>query len=175
MRGEPVIVRVFGGKGLKRRVWGVGNGVVYITNDEQLYRQDAGKVAIKPIGFPKEDVFTGTEHQSLDEKSIDWSRLVRWQAKPSSMENPASPSTDSKDISYGSQQEFCFEISSYEKVECRSVTQSSMFSVESEAREATLVSDSTKTFDVRHARRFSKSVKGSNKARISNGSELTLF
>jgi len=76
MRGEAVIVRTFGGKGLKRRVWDVGQTVVYVTDDEQFERLTAGKRAIKPIGFPKEDVFRGTENQPID--SIDWSSLVPW-------------------------------------------------------------------------------------------------
>lgn len=47
MRGETVIVRAFKGVPLARRVWDIGERVVYITNEEGL----------TPIGFPKEDVF----------------------------------------------------------------------------------------------------------------------
>src|SRR5438067_11717073 len=76
MQGEPVIVRVFGGKGLKRRVWSVGDSVVYITDNEQYDRLAAGKLAKEPIGFPKEDVFAGTEYQTVDDEFFDWSQLA---------------------------------------------------------------------------------------------------
>lgn len=58
MRGEYVIVRAYRGKPLIRRVWDVGENVVYITNDQQLklLMKGAGN-AVGPIGFPKEDVF----------------------------------------------------------------------------------------------------------------------
>jgi hypothetical protein len=77
MRGDTVIVRAFGGKALKRRVWDVGDAVVYITNDEQFERLVAGKLAVEPIGFPKEDVFRVTENESSDD-TIDWARLAPW-------------------------------------------------------------------------------------------------
>jgi len=77
MRGDIVIVRAFGGKALKRRVWDVGDTVVYITNDEQFERLVAGKRAVEPVGFPKEDVFKDTENESSDD-TVDWARLAPW-------------------------------------------------------------------------------------------------
>lgn len=77
MRGDIVIVRAFGGKALKRRVWDVGDTVVYITNDEQFERLVAGKHALEPVGFPKEDVFRDTENGSSDD-AVDWARLAPW-------------------------------------------------------------------------------------------------
>jgi hypothetical protein len=79
MRGDVVLVRAFGGKALKRRVWDVGESVVYVTNDEQFEKLIAGKRAIEPIGFPKEDVFNDAETESSGDE-IDWALLVRWQA-----------------------------------------------------------------------------------------------
>ena len=79
MRGENVIVRAFGGRPLKRRVWDVGDTVVYITDDEQFAKLSAGRHAVEPIGFPKEDVFKDTVNESTFD-SIDWSRLVPWGA-----------------------------------------------------------------------------------------------
>jgi hypothetical protein len=79
MRGDTVIVRAFGGKALRRRVWSTGDGLVYITNNEQFDRLVAGKPAFEPIGFPEEDVFKDTANES-SEDSIDWSRLQPWGA-----------------------------------------------------------------------------------------------
>ena len=79
MRGDVVLVRSFGGKALKRRVWDVGDSVVFVTNDEQFERLVAGKQAIEPVGFPKEDVFRDTVNESGN-GSVDWSQLVPWES-----------------------------------------------------------------------------------------------
>lgn len=57
MRGDFVIVRAYGEIPLIRRVWDENDKVVFITNDEQIELLLAGKNAIQPIGFPREDVF----------------------------------------------------------------------------------------------------------------------
>ena len=57
MRGENIIVRAFKDEPLARRVWGVGERVIYITDDEGLRRLSSGRSTPPPIGFPKEDVF----------------------------------------------------------------------------------------------------------------------
>jgi hypothetical protein len=80
MRGEFVLVRAFGGKPLKRRVWDVGVGVVYITSDEQFQNLISGKRAVTPIGFPAEDVFTDLKSHFPDDSKIDWSKLIPWRA-----------------------------------------------------------------------------------------------
>jgi hypothetical protein len=77
MRGDTVIVRAYGGKALLRRVWDVGERVVYVTNDEEFDKLAAGRPAIEPIGFPKEDVFRVSETQSRG-PNLDWSRLEMW-------------------------------------------------------------------------------------------------
>jgi len=79
MRGEYVIVRAYGGRPLIRRVWDVGEKVVYITNDQQLKLliEGAGN-AIGPIGFPKEDVFRyDREIVELlnDKQNFTWDKL----------------------------------------------------------------------------------------------------
>jgi hypothetical protein len=79
MRGETVIVRAFGDRPLKRKVWEVGDAVVYVTNDEEFDKLSAGIAAQEPIGFPKEDVFRDTESESFND-SVDWSQLVPWQS-----------------------------------------------------------------------------------------------
>ena len=77
MRGDVVLVRTFGGKAVKRRVWDVGHSVVYVTNDEQFAKLTAGKSAVEPIGFPKEDVFKVTDNESSAD-TVDWARLAPW-------------------------------------------------------------------------------------------------
>jgi hypothetical protein len=77
MRGDVVLVRTFSGRAVKRRVWDVGDTVVYVTNDEQFERLAAGKRAVEPIGFPKEDVFKDTANESGDD-TVDWARLAPW-------------------------------------------------------------------------------------------------
>ena len=57
MRGESIIVRAFGGAPLARKVWDVGERVVYITDEQGLKRLTSGRDAPPPLGFPKEDVF----------------------------------------------------------------------------------------------------------------------
>ena len=79
MRGDIVLVRTFSGKPLKRRVWDVGESVVFVTDDEQFERLVAGKKAIEPLGFPKEDVFRSTANESGN-GSVDWSLLVPWES-----------------------------------------------------------------------------------------------
>ncbi len=84
MRGDLVIIRVFGGKPEIRRVWDENEKVVYITNDVNLSLLLAGKSALEPIGFPKEDVFKYDEVLAESMESLycdgkwDWNNLVRW-------------------------------------------------------------------------------------------------
>jgi len=80
MRGDIVMVRAYGGKALLRRVWDVGERVVYVTNDKEFDKLAAGEPAVEPIGFPKEDVFCVSEpHFSVT--NPEWSRLEMWSAK----------------------------------------------------------------------------------------------
>jgi hypothetical protein len=57
MKGASVLVRAFGGVPLARKVWGEGQRVIYITDDEGFKRLAAGRAIVSPVGFPKEDVF----------------------------------------------------------------------------------------------------------------------
>lgn len=78
MRGELVIVRAFGDKPLKRRIWAVDDNVVFVTNEEEFYKLTVGIPALEPIGFPKEDIFKHTENESWGH-AVDWSCLVPWE------------------------------------------------------------------------------------------------
>jgi hypothetical protein len=88
MRGDVVMVRTFGGKPLKRRVWEVAEGVAYLANDKQYERLAAGKPAFGPIGFPLEDVF-GSTAQDLSE-SLNWSDAIPWQSLDPEIKRPIS-------------------------------------------------------------------------------------
>jgi hypothetical protein len=78
-RGELVLVRTFDGTPVERRVWSVGDAVVYVANDEEFGKLAAGKPALSPIGFPKEDVFCRPANKSTY-RNVDWSRLQPWEA-----------------------------------------------------------------------------------------------
>ncbi len=78
MHGETVVVRAFGGVPLIRKVWEVGEDVVYLVSDNHynlLTKEDPR--AIGPIGFPKEDVFLyEPEIVKLNKKTIPrWEKL----------------------------------------------------------------------------------------------------
>lgn len=82
MRGDLVIVRSYGNVPLIRRVWDEDDCAVYITNDEQLQLLIEVKEALKPIGFPREDVFKydpklASSMDGLFKKGKwDWNKLV---------------------------------------------------------------------------------------------------
>lgn len=55
-RGDRVLARDYRGRELERRVWAVGDAVVYLCS-EKLYANLIGGLANGwPIGFPKRDV-----------------------------------------------------------------------------------------------------------------------
>lgn len=57
MRGQTVIVRAFRGVPLARKIWDVGERVIYLTNEEGLEKLTSGRSAPPPLGFPVEDIF----------------------------------------------------------------------------------------------------------------------
>ncbi len=79
MRGDVVIVRVFGDKPEVRRVWDSNDKLVYITDDSKFKLLSEGNCDIKPIGFPREDVFEFNKDlgKPTDGK-LDWSKLVHY-------------------------------------------------------------------------------------------------
>jgi hypothetical protein len=79
LRGEIVIVRTFGGKPVECRVWDVGDTLVYVTNDEEFEKLIAGKAALAPIGFPKEDIFCRPA-SNFHGKRLHWSQLIPWRS-----------------------------------------------------------------------------------------------
>jgi len=77
-RGDVVVVRAFGGRALRRRLWDCGDRLVYVANEEEFEKLASGKHAFDPIGFPKEDVFLPGKTDSRQEP-MDWSKLVRFE------------------------------------------------------------------------------------------------
>ena len=77
LRGDVVLVRTFGGKAVKLRVWSVNHSRVFITNDEEYEKLVAGKTALDPIAFPGEDIFCVPATLSVEEP-LDWSQLLPW-------------------------------------------------------------------------------------------------
>lgn len=80
MRGDIVIVRAHGGEQLIRRVWEVNGDVVYITNEEQLKRHEAGLPMLWPVGFPREDIFLFSSKADKGSK-VDWENLTPFQGQ----------------------------------------------------------------------------------------------
>jgi hypothetical protein len=78
MRGETVIVRAFGGKPLIKKVWSLGARVIYLIDAEELEKLLAGREALSPIGFPKEDVFRYDPELARDLEGVVWSELSNW-------------------------------------------------------------------------------------------------
>jgi hypothetical protein len=76
MKGDTVIVRAFGGAALVRRVWAVKNGLIYISEENEFRKREAGQEALEPIGFPVADVFAYSE--SFPEKGGNWRKLRRY-------------------------------------------------------------------------------------------------
>src|ERR1700716_1259814 len=76
IRGDMVIVRGFDGVALVRRVWAVKNGLIYISEENEFRKREAGREALEPIGFPVADVFAYNE--SFPEKGGDWRKLRRY-------------------------------------------------------------------------------------------------
>lgn len=60
-RGDVVLAKVASGQLVQRRVWSVGDAVVYLCS-ERLYKDLlVGASRLWPIGFPKADVRRFTE------------------------------------------------------------------------------------------------------------------
>jgi hypothetical protein len=63
VRGERVNAMTASGAVVERRVWGVGERVIYLCSDRQFASLSAGSQLPPAIGFPKGDVFRATtEH-----------------------------------------------------------------------------------------------------------------
>jgi len=57
MKGKTVIVKVFTGEMVRRKIWSVGQNVVYVTDEKNYELLTEDKPAVIPVGVPKADVF----------------------------------------------------------------------------------------------------------------------
>lgn len=57
MQGKVVIVRAFGDELLVRKVWSVGQNLIYVTDEKNYDLLINGKEGVTPIGVPREDIF----------------------------------------------------------------------------------------------------------------------
>jgi hypothetical protein len=67
MRGKTVIIKAFGGDLLVRKVWSVGQNVIYVTDEKNYTLLTNNKDAATPIGVPKDDVFE--YHKNIHRRS----------------------------------------------------------------------------------------------------------
>ena len=77
MRGSLVIARDYKGHALIRRVWESGSKLVWLSEESQFERLSTGMEALRPIGFPIEDVFI-YDHDAIKmmtSGSLNWSSL----------------------------------------------------------------------------------------------------
>lgn len=56
VRGDSVLAKDYQGRDLRRRVWAVGESVVYLCSDQTFANLAGGLAQGWPIGFPKRDV-----------------------------------------------------------------------------------------------------------------------
>jgi len=78
MRGEQVIAKAFGGVPLVRRVWDIGDGVVYLTSEVEFKKREGGGTALEPIGFSVADVFAYSESFLNAAIKNKWEGLKQW-------------------------------------------------------------------------------------------------
>lgn len=80
MRGDQVIVRDWLNRPLVRKVWSIGKGRIFVTNDLVYKELAEGRTELMPIGFPVEDVFRYDADAARDiESGVDWSKLMCYQ------------------------------------------------------------------------------------------------
>lgn len=81
MRGDLLIVKAYNGLPLIRRIWDEDEKAVYITDDTQLDFLLAGKNALLPVGFPREDAFKFDPELAANMETLykngkwDWNKL----------------------------------------------------------------------------------------------------
>jgi len=82
MRGSLVIARCYGGMPAVLRVWEAFSKVIYLSEDSQFQQLSTGMEALRPVGFPAEDVFAYDPHavKKIAKGSMDWSSLRKFNA-----------------------------------------------------------------------------------------------
>jgi hypothetical protein len=59
--------------------WAVKNGLIYISEENEFQKREAGRQALEPVGFPIADVFAYEETFLKGDKAI-WRSLKRYQS-----------------------------------------------------------------------------------------------
>ena len=82
MRGSLVIARCYGGRPVVLRVWDAGSKLIYLSEESQFQQLSTGMDALRPIGFPTEDVFAYDPAlaEKIESGSLDWSSLRKFSA-----------------------------------------------------------------------------------------------
>ena len=79
MRGSLVIARCYGDMAVVLRVWDCKRNVIYLSEESQFQRLSTGLDALRPVGFPPDDVFS--YNPSLAKKiakgSLDWGSMQK--------------------------------------------------------------------------------------------------
>ena len=78
MRGTVVIARGYGDAALVRRVWEVAGGLVYLSNEAEFAKLEAGQEGLSPIGFPASDVYVYDSKSVAQKGGVNWSKLQQW-------------------------------------------------------------------------------------------------
>jgi hypothetical protein len=82
VRGTLVIARCYKGRAAVLRVWESGSKVIYLSEESQFQRLSNGVEALRPVGFPPEDVFAYDPAlaEKIAKHSLDWSSLRKFNA-----------------------------------------------------------------------------------------------
>jgi hypothetical protein len=81
MRGDTVILRVFGGGATLARVWEVFPETICILSPDRFLDYKQGVSDYWPVGFPKDDVFKCDEAATymLQAGQIAWGKLAHYE------------------------------------------------------------------------------------------------
>ena len=66
MRGEKVIVRIYGGATIERIIWEETDRRVYVTSEDNFEKLKRGQWEALPIGFPRSDIIIDSQRLSSE-------------------------------------------------------------------------------------------------------------
>jgi hypothetical protein len=82
MRGNLVIARCYKDIPAVLRVWESNGKMIYLSEESQFQRLSNGLDALRPVGFPPEDVFAYDPRlaKKIAKGSLDWSSMQKFNA-----------------------------------------------------------------------------------------------
>jgi hypothetical protein len=82
MRGSLVVARCYRDAAVVLRVWDCNKNVIYLSEESQFQRLSTGLDALRPVGFPANDVFAYDPAlaEKLGSDALDWSSLKKFSA-----------------------------------------------------------------------------------------------